>query len=106
MYEIISAYVMDNRKLTEYEGNYYCGELNAFRGIALKKKRLCMLAGKGQTKYLVPTKKDIFMIPSLPVNIIFTRNKRNQISGFAISTDRARNLCFVKKRSRKKQERR
>jgi hypothetical protein len=94
---ILYAKVADADKslLTDYTGEYYSTEAEAFYSITLKEGTL-LLQQKPDTEYkLEPTYKDGFESPFGP--LYFMREK-GKVTGFRISVSRARNIRFERKR--------
>jgi CubicO group peptidase (beta-lactamase class C family) len=80
-------------KLAEYEGEFYSKELDTKYVLYVKDGGLQIKIPRNDEIKVVPFTKDIF---EKDLIIRFTRNKKQLIDGFFLSTGRVRNLRFVK----------
>ncbi len=84
-------------QLAEYVGNYYSDELQFTYKLVLENGNLFFRHRNAPNKPLSPTLTDMFKVSY--VTIHFFRDRQNKISAFTVSTERARNMHFVKKTS-------
>jgi CubicO group peptidase (beta-lactamase class C family) len=80
-------------ELQEYQGDFYSPELETKYNISAKDSVLILKAHKIEETEISPFIKDIFEDGLV---IRFSRNKKNIVDGFFLSTGRVRNLYFSK----------
>lgn len=82
--------------LKQFEGGYFCDDLNAYYMISIQSKTLSIWVNGRKISDLNHEKKDYFSIKEGGYCIIFDRDGHNMITGFTIYTDRARQIQFKK----------
>ncbi len=82
-------------QLEEYGGDYYSDELQFTYKLVLKDGKLFFTHRNAPKKPLSPTLSDMFKVGY--VTIHFIRDQQNKISAFTLSSERARNIRFVRK---------
>lgn len=80
-------------ELKEYQGDFYSNELDSKYVLSIKDSSLHIKIPRNDEIKISPFIKDIF---SGDLIVRFTRNKKNIINGFFLSTGRVRNLYFEK----------
>jgi|Deesub1362B_J571_1020462.scaffolds.fasta_scaffold00288_6 CubicO group peptidase (beta-lactamase class C family) len=83
-------------QLKEYAGNYYSDELQFIYKIMIKDNKLFFDFRNSPDSPLMPTLKDKFWNEE-GIKIDFYRDNLGEIKGFFLSTERARNIEFIKK---------
>jgi CubicO group peptidase (beta-lactamase class C family) len=83
-------------ELEEYVGDYHSDELQFTHKLVLEDGRLYFRHKNAPKKPLSPTLRDMFKVSYATIH--FIRDYQNKISGFTLSTERARNIRFVRKR--------
>jgi hypothetical protein len=84
---------LSTAQLGEYQGEFYSPELDVKYNLAIKDSSLLITIPRGEEIKLSPFTKDIF---AEGLVVRFSRDKRNTIDGFFLSTGRSRNLRFEK----------
>jgi len=82
-------------QLAEYVGDYYSDELQFTHNLVLEDGKLFFRHRNAPKKPLSPTLRDMFKVRGITIH--FIRDHKNKISGFTLSSERARNIRFVKK---------
>ncbi len=82
-------------QLEEYVGDYYSDELQFTYKLVLEDGKLFFRHRNAPKKPLSPTLSDMFKVGY--VTIHFIRDHQNKISAFTLSSERARNIRFVRK---------
>ncbi len=77
-------------------GDYHSDELQFTHKLVLKDGKLYFRHKNAPKKPLSPTLRDMFKVSYATIH--FIRDHQNKISGFTLSTERARNIRFVRKR--------
>jgi len=80
-------------QLAEYVGDYYSDELQFTYKLALEDGKLFFRQRNAPKKPLSPTLRGMFKVGYATIH--FIRDRQNKISGFTLSTERARNIRFV-----------
>ncbi len=83
-------------QLEEYSGDYYSDELQFTYKLVLEDGKLFFRHRNAPKKPLSPTLSDMFKV-GYYVTIHFIRDHQNRISAFTLSSERARNIRFVRK---------
>jgi len=85
------------KELEEFTGTFYSKELDTQYDLEVKEEFLTVSHPKMDLITLIPIKLDGFLSSSWQFRFLeFERNQNNQIIGFRISADRAKNLRFEK----------
>ncbi len=84
---------LSTQQLGEYQGEFYSPELDTKYRLTVKDSSLLIAIPRGDEIQLAPFTKDIF---GQGLVLRFSRDKRNAIDGFFLSTGRSRNLRFEK----------
>ena len=92
-YNKVKKIKLSTSNLQEYKGDFYSPELDTKYRLSVKDSSLQIKIPRHDEIKLSPFIKDIF---ADDIVIRFTRNKKNNIDGFFLSTDRVRNLYFQK----------
>jgi len=95
-YENIQVAAPTLAELEEYVGDYHSDELQFTHKLVLKDGKLYFRHKNAPKKPLSPTLGDMFKVSYATIH--FIRDHQNKISGFTLSTERARNIRFVRKR--------
>ena len=82
-------------QLAEYVGDYYSDELQFTYKLVLEEGKLFFRHRNAPKKPLSPTLTDMFKVSYATIH--FTRDHQNKISGFTLSTERVRDIRFVRK---------
>jgi CubicO group peptidase (beta-lactamase class C family) len=83
--------------IVEYKGTYYSKELNTTYTFSTNKSELIAHHQRTGAFQLKAIKKDFFIGNKGSFrNVLFTRNKQQQIIGFQVSSSRAKNVTFKK----------
>ncbi|MCP2604402.1 penicillin-binding protein, partial [Candidatus Aminicenantes bacterium AC-708-M15] len=96
IFESIIPPVLNYDQLREHTGSYYSEELRFTYKIVIKKNKLFFDFRNAPKSPLEPTVKDKFWNKE-GIKIEFYRNKYGSIKGFFLSTERAKNIEFIKK---------
>jgi hypothetical protein len=103
VYEKVKKITLTPAQLQQYEGEYYSAELDARLKLAARDTALFMKIAKYEESKITPFVKDIFTGSHIYANtqsrnmtITFFRNRKNNISGFSLTTDRLWNMHFEK----------
>ncbi len=92
-YQKVNTITLLPHQLQEYTGQFYSPELEVWYTFSLQKQGLLAQVPRNVPFPLNPFTKDVF---TSPVNIQFTRNANNEISGFFLTLGKTRNLRFQK----------
>lgn len=84
------------QQLTAFAGKYYSPELDTTYEIKAQGDKLLFITGNWGSFLLSPRFVDSFANPEEMGSIRFTRDGRNRVSGFVISSGKVRNLRFDK----------
>ncbi|WP_026947516.1 serine hydrolase domain-containing protein [Algoriphagus marincola] len=100
-YQIISEkYIPANynaTKLHEFTGRYYSPELNAYYSFSIIGNQLVAKHTRLGEFYLEAIKKDYFIgNKGSFLKVVFRRNTSNDLTGFEVSSSRAKNVSFLK----------
>lgn len=82
------------QKLSEYGGTYHSEELNADYKILLRGNNLVVQIGYSDEVPLSASYADSFSIPAADINLLFTRDDKGKIAGFALSSERVKGINF------------
>jgi CubicO group peptidase (beta-lactamase class C family) len=82
-------------QMEEYAGDYYSDELQFTHKLVLKDGKLFFRHRNAPKKPLSPTLNDMFKVTYATIH--FIRDHQNKISAFTLSSERARNIHFVRK---------
>jgi len=82
-------------QLAEYVGDYYSDELQFTYRMVLEDGKLFFRYRNAPKKPLSPTLNDMFKVSYATIH--FIRDHQNKISAFTLSSERARNIHFVRK---------
>lgn len=96
-YEKIKKINLIPRQLQEYQGTFYCPELDTKYLLTATDSTLLVKIPRNDEMKFKPLINDVF---KGNFNIKFTRSKSNKIDGFYISSDRDRNLQFDKQKEK------
>jgi hypothetical protein len=96
IFEAIQLVSPTSTQLAEYVGDYYSDELQFTYKLVLRDGKLFFRHKNAPKKPLSQTLRDMFKVSY--VTIHFIRDRQNKISAFTLSSERARNIRFVKKR--------
>jgi CubicO group peptidase (beta-lactamase class C family) len=95
VYEAVIAPAPTASQLTQYAGRYYSEELDTSYTFATKDGKLTLHRKKFEDAALTPAAVDSFRDAELGT-IKFTRNAKNEVTGFALFAGRVRNLKFAR----------
>jgi CubicO group peptidase (beta-lactamase class C family) len=95
-FEAIQLVSPTSAQLAEYVGEYYSDELQVTYKLVLENGKLFFRYRNAPRKPLSPTLSDMFKVPRTTIH--FIRDDHNRISAFTLSTERVRNIRFVRKR--------
>lgn len=84
-------------QLAGYVGDYYSDELQVTYKLVFKDGKLFFKHKNAPENPLSPTLSDVFRVHGATIH--FVRNDQNKISAFTLSSERVRNVCFVRKTS-------
>jgi CubicO group peptidase (beta-lactamase class C family) len=93
-YVASSAETPNDKQLSEYQGRFFCEELQVTFEIRLEDGNLHFVHKKASHMQFKPLYMDFFQVGSLRVH--FVRNEEKKITGFLLDADRVKNLRFVK----------
>lgn len=82
--------------LSEFAGEYFSPEVNATYKITPKDDKLLIQTGNWGDFLLSPRFFDSFANPEEMGSLVFTRDRRNRVSGFVMRSGKVRNLKFNK----------
>ena len=91
---------LDSKQLTEYEGEYYCPDLESVYRLSVTDGKLFVQFNYGRKRRLLPTVSDTFKTHNerFPGMIFtFSRDAARVINGFGVDFDRVRDLRFQKR---------
>lgn len=100
VFEALPEVILTEADLGEYAGTYRSDELNAVYTLRIRDGQLAVRGWRDDYGPLRPVVIDGFSLrpPSLPSAFIrFTRDGRNQVTGFSLSTSGCNNIGFVKR---------
>ena len=104
IYEKVDTVNPSIEEMKDYVGAYYSPELNVRYSVLLKNDKLMLKRRKYGECPLLPTFRDGFISDFMPgegaegdLNTKFVRDEKDHVCGFRLSTDRVRNLLFLKK---------
>ena len=90
--------VLSPEQLGEYEGDYYSEELGTFYTLVVRNGKLVITHRKREDILLSTVIKDVFTGNNWFINSLkFTRDERQQLTGFRLTGTRALNLWFEKR---------
>jgi hypothetical protein len=95
VFEAVIAPAPTTSELTQYAGRYYSEELDTSYTFATKDGKLTLHRKKFEDAALTPAAVDSFRDAELGT-IKFTRNAKNEVTGFALFAGRVRNLKFAR----------
>jgi len=95
-FEAIQLVSPTSAQLAEYVGEYYSDELQVTYKLVLENGKLFFRYRNAPKKPLSPTLSDMFKVRGTTIH--FIRDDQNRISAFTLSTERVRNIRFVRKR--------
>jgi CubicO group peptidase (beta-lactamase class C family) len=84
------------RQLTEFAGEYHSPELNTTYSIAAQGDKLLLRTGNWGDFSLAARFNDSFANPEEFGSIMFTRDRKNKVSGFVLRSGKVKNLRFDK----------
>jgi CubicO group peptidase (beta-lactamase class C family) len=96
-YNKVKKIKLSPAEIKEYQGEFYSAELETKYILSVKDSSLQIKVPRNDEFKISPFIKDIFADDMI---IRFSRNKKNGIDGFFLSTGRVRNLRFVKMSSK------
>ncbi|UCH57693.1 MAG: beta-lactamase family protein [Candidatus Bathyarchaeota archaeon] len=96
IYEAVTPVTLTKEEKAAYTGNYHSPELDVSYNVMLQDDQLVLKRRKHDETPLLPTIPDGFSANG--VNLFFSRDERNNVSGFRLSSGRIRNLLFVRKK--------
>jgi len=94
-FEAIQPVSPTSTQLAEYVGDYYSNELQFTYKLVLEDGKLLFRHRNAPKKPLSPTLSDIFKVGYATIH--FIRDHQNKISAFTLSSERVRNIRFVRK---------
>lgn len=94
-FEAIQLVSPTSAQLVEYVGDYYSDELQFIYKLVLDDDKLFFRYKNAPKNHLSPTLNDMFRVRGDTIH--FIRDDQNEISAFSLSSERARNIYFVKK---------
>lgn len=87
----------NNTELKQFLGHFYCKELDETYTLVSKENKIMITHPKMDNIELTPVFKDSFLSSNWRFQFLeFTRNKKGIITGFQISSERIRNINFIK----------
>lgn len=95
-FEAIQLVSPTSAQLAEYVGDYYSDELQFTYKLMLEDDELFFRHKNAPKNPLSPTLGDMFRVRDNTIH--FIRDDQNEISAFSLSSERARNIRFVRKR--------
>ncbi len=94
-FEAIQLVSLTPAQLAEYVGDYYSDELQFTYRLVLEEHKLFLRHRNAPKKPLCPTLNDMFTVRGTTIH--FIRDHQNKVSAFILSSERVRNLRFVRK---------
>ena len=94
VYRAVDPYDPTDHDKENYSGRYFCPELDVTYTILNEEGKLFLKRRKHEKTLMIPTFKDAYTREDS--DILFTRDNENAISGFTLTTERVRNLRFIK----------
>ncbi len=92
-YEKVKRITLATTQLQEYKGTFYSGELDTKYKLSVNDSALLVKIPRNDEIKFSPFIKDLF---NGDFTILFSRDKKNKINGFYLTTGRVRNLFFEK----------
>jgi CubicO group peptidase (beta-lactamase class C family) len=92
-FEKVNRIKLTPKQLQEYKGDFYSSELDTKYRISANDVELLVKIPRNEEMWFSPFIKDMFYGD---FNILFSRDKRNKIEGFFLTSGRVRNLYFKK----------
>ena len=95
-YQRIEPVTLSTEQLAVYAGAYHSDELGVDYRFVVENGVLCLKLRKVGTIPLTSTFADAFVDADLDYDLVFTRDEQQRITGFKKSSDRVRNLAFIR----------
>lgn len=95
----LASFNPENENLSEYKGQYFSKELQAFYNLKAHNNWITLQHQRGQVVKLKLVEPDYFtgtLVPRVDVNMKVIRDSNSVITGFEISSKRAKNVLFEK----------
>jgi CubicO group peptidase (beta-lactamase class C family) len=95
--ERIKKIVLDNAKAIEYRGEYRSSELGVTYHVGFSSGKMVANSGRSAQTELTPVEVDTFSGDQWFMGIVaFVRDDHNKVIGLKVSTDRTKNVWFLK----------
>lgn len=88
-------YLLDDFELTEFEGEYYSDELRSACSLVIEDRGIFLKHQNAPENPLRSVERDTFRVGNR--EFVFGRNGQGEVTGFTLSTERAKGIRFVKK---------
>jgi hypothetical protein len=96
LHESVNPNVYKPQQLNEFAGEYHSPELNTTYSIAAQGDKLLLRTGNWGDFSLAARFSDSFANPEEFGSIMFTRDRKNKVSGFVVRSGKVKNLRFNK----------
>ena len=100
-YEAVNVVTPTAAELAAYAGDYWSDELQVTYAFALEDGKLAVRTKNLPPWMLRPTVSDEFDVSGASVTIRFTRDAKNQLTGFLLDAGRTRGMVFTRRNSAK-----
>jgi len=82
--------------LNNYTGSYYCDELDVFYNLQFEMDKLILILDDKNIAEISPFVQDKFIVKKWDCYFTFYYNEKNEIDGFKLDSNRAKNIKFIK----------